>query len=53
LETLNIYDILNDNINIVFIEWGENLKMLKKYNPINISITNTKNEERRITLDFF
>ncbi len=50
LETLNIYDILNDNTNIVFIEWGENLKMLKKYNPINISITNTKNEERKILI---
>jgi len=50
LETLNIYDILNDNTNIVFIEWGENLKMLKKYNPIVIEIINTKNAERKILI---
>jgi tRNA A37 threonylcarbamoyladenosine biosynthesis protein TsaE len=50
LKTLNIYDILNDNVNIVFIEWGENLKMLKKYNPIVIEITNTKNAERKILI---
>jgi tRNA threonylcarbamoyladenosine biosynthesis protein TsaE len=50
LETLNIYDILKDNTNIVFIEWGENLKMLKKYKPVVIEITNKNNEERKILI---
>ena len=52
LETLNIYDILNDKKNIVFIEWGESLKMLKKYSPVVIEIKNKGNEDREILIKY-
>ena len=52
LETLNIYDILNDKKNIVFIEWGESLKMLKKYSPVIIEIKNKGNEDREILIKY-
>jgi tRNA A37 threonylcarbamoyladenosine biosynthesis protein TsaE len=50
LNTLNIYDILNNKDNIVFIEWGENIKMLKKYNTKIVELKRINIKGREIKL---
>ena len=47
LEVLNIQDILNNRDNIVFIEWGEKLKKLKKISNI-LELRQKTNRERII-----
>jgi tRNA threonylcarbamoyladenosine biosynthesis protein TsaE len=50
LNTLNVYDILNNKENIVFIEWGENIKILKEYNTRIIELKRMNEHEREIKL---
>lgn len=50
LNTLNIYDILNNKENIVFIEWGENIKILKKYTTKIVELKRIDMYEREIKL---
>jgi len=55
LNILNIYDILNNKDNIIFVEWGENIKMLKKFKIHTIEIKRKNILEREInlkTIDF-
>jgi len=50
LNILNIYDILNNEDNIVFVEWGENIKMLKKFKIHTIEVKRKNIKEREILI---
>lgn len=53
LETLNIYDVLNDSENIVLIEWGEGISLFNKIKARNIEIKQGGDGIRKFKIDFF
>ena len=53
LETLNIYDVLNDSGNIALIEWGEGISLFNKIKARNIEIKQSEDGKRKFKIDFF
>jgi len=51
LEELDLFEIINDSNNIVVFEWGDKLKLLKKYVKIKIHFDICKNS-RKIQISY-